>query len=180
MAFALVCLILAIYLFRIWTSAQRNISKAFIFCVGLLSLVASGYNIQSALHHYQNQHSAQTLLTWQHVTNAEQFEQALQLAKQQQRPILIDVYADWCTACQPIENEVLPRADVQQALTHFSLIKLDLSNNDPSQAEILKQHEILGPPTMLFLNQQAQELRQLRLTGTFNAQKFIQQLEQVK
>ncbi|MDQ8953435.1 protein-disulfide reductase DsbD [Acinetobacter rudis] len=179
-AFALLCLSLAIYLFKIRVSAQTNFAKTFILCISLLSIAAAIYNVKSSLQNYQIAHSSQKLLSWQHVTTSEQFEQALQIAKQQGKPILIDVYADWCTACQPIENEVLPRTDVQQAMANFTLIKLDLTNNDPSQASILKQREILGPPTLLFLDNQAQELRQLRLTGTFSAKKFIHQLEQVK
>ena len=178
-AFALLCLILAGYLFKIRSSADSKNAKIVMLILAVLSLLGAAYNINSAIHAYQVKHSAQALLTWQKVRTAEQFEQAIQAAKLQKRPILIDVYADWCTACQPIENEVLPRADVQLAMENFTLIKLDLTQNDPSQDLILQQHEILGPPTMLFLDANAQELRQLRLTGTFSAKKFIHQLQQV-
>lgn len=178
-AFALLCLILALYLFKIRSSAQSNIAKFFMLLLALFSLAGAAYNIKSSMHAYQVKHTDQALLIWQKVHTAEQFQHAIQAAKSQRRPILIDVYADWCTACQPIENEVLPRADVQQALANFTLIKLDLTENDPSQDLILQQFQILGPPTMLFLDANAKEQRQLRLTGTFNAKKFIHQLQQV-
>lgn len=178
--FALLSLVLAIYLLKIRHSAQSNTAKISMIVLALLCLGLAAYNIQSSITSYQVEHSEQGLLTWQKVNTAEQFEQAIAAAKLQQRPILIDVYADWCTACQPIEKEVLPRADVQQALVNFTLIKLDLTHNAPSQDLILAKHEILGPPTLLFLDVNAQELRSLRLTGTFSAKQFIHQLQQVQ
>ena len=113
------------------------------------------------------------------MTTAEQLEQALVNAKQQGKPIIIDVYADWCVACQPIEKEVFPRTDVQEALKNFTLIQLDLTEYNASQDIILKQREILGPPTMLFLNSNAQEIRELRFTGTFSGPQLIQQTEKI-
>lgn len=178
--FAVVSIVLAIYLLKIRQSAQTNAAKISMLLLALLSFAAAAYNIKSSVLSYQVEHSAQGLRTWQKVSTAAQFEQAIQAAKLQQRPILIDVYADWCTACQPIEKEVFPRADVQQALENFTLIKLDLTHNDPSQDLILAQHEILGPPTMLFLDANAKEQRQLRMTGTFSAKQFIQQLKQAQ
>lgn len=111
---------------------------------------------------------------WQKVRTKAEFEQALQHAQQQaitaQQPILVDVYADWCVACQPIERQILPRQDVQAVLQKHQRIKLDLTDYDESQDEILQQWQILGPPTMLFIDGKGQEYRDLRLTGAFTAE----------
>ena len=80
-------------------------------------------------------------------------------------------------ACQPIEKEVFPRTDVQSALKDFTLIKLDLTNYNESQDLILKEWEILGPPTLLILQANGTEQRALRLTGTFSATQLIKQLQ---
>ena len=176
---ALLCLALALYLIRIRRESRGKIAGFSLILLAALSLSAALWNIQHGYQAYQVKHATTAQLTWQKVTTAAELEQALTLAKQQQRPILLDVYADWCVACQPIEKEVMPRADVQAALAGFSLIKLDLTHYDESQDLILKDREILGPPTMLFLNADGQEQRHLRLTGTFSAPQFIQQLQQL-
>jgi thiol:disulfide interchange protein DsbD len=93
---------------------------------------------------------------------------------------VIDVYADWCVACQPIEHRVLKDAEVQQALSHYYLIKLDLSHYDASHQALLNQWDILGPPTYLFLDQKQQEVRSLRLTGAFQKSELLQQLTLLK
>ena len=98
-------------------------------------------------------------------------------AAQAGRWTLIDVYADWCVACQPIEHRVLKSAQVQQALAPYFLIKLDLSHYDVTHQALLNQWEILGPPTYLFLNDQQQEIRGLRLTGAFTEAELLEQIE---
>jgi len=79
-----------------------------------------------------------------HVTGtAAEFQQLLAQAPKGQK-IVIDVYADWCIACQPIEHRILKSATVQQALAPYYLIKLDLSHYDAThqaftEAELLAQ-----------------------------------------
>ncbi|WP_445115653.1 protein-disulfide reductase DsbD [Acinetobacter sp. WZC-1] len=174
---ALLCVALAIYLFRALKDIQKTIHKALLALIAVLCIAAAAWNIKQSIEAYQVEHTVSERLNWNKVTTAEQLDQTLQQARQTGQPIIIDVYADWCVACQPIEKEVMPRADVQQALHGFSLIKLDLTTYDASQDSILKTHEILGPPTMLFLNANAREIRPLRLTGTFTAQRLLQQLQ---
>ena len=177
--FALLCIALAIYLFIALRDSEKTVNKVILAIIAIASLIAGFWNIQQSYSAYQIQHSQTEHLVWNKVTTAEQLEQALVNAKQQGKPMIIDVYADWCVACQPIEKEVFPRTDVQEALKNFTLIQLDLTEYNASQDIILKQREILGPPTMLFLNSNAQEIRELRFTGTFSAPQLIQQTEKI-
>lgn len=178
--FALLCMILAIYLFIALRDSEKMVNKLILAIIAIASLLAGIWNIQQSYLAYQVQHSSAEHLTWQKATTLEQLNRALAQAKTSNKPIILDVYADWCVSCQPIEKEVFPRSDVQQALAGFTLIQLDLSEYHASQDIILKQHEILGPPTMLFLDKNAQEIRTLRFTGVFNAQQLIQRTENIK
>ena len=117
--------------------------------------------------------------TWQVARTATEFEYLLANAPTD-RAIVIDVYADWCVACQPIEQRILTRKDVQQALGSVTRIKLDLSHYDASHQALLNQWQVLGPPTYLFLNAQQQEQRSLRLTGAFSAEQLLEQLKTLK
>ena len=107
---------------------------------------------------------------------AEEFKQLLAQAPKGQK-IIIDVYADWCVACQPIEHRILKSAKVQQALAPYYLIKLDLSHYDATHQVLLNQWDILGPPTYLFLDASQQEIRGLRLTGAFTEAELLAQLQ---
>ncbi len=119
----------------------------------------------------------QQQMQWHVAQTAAEFQQILAQAPKD-RAIVIDVYADWCVACQPIEHRILKSAQVQQALSPYTLIKLDLSHYDASHQQLLNQWDILGPPTYLFLTPQQQEVRGLRLTGAFSETELLQQLKQ--
>ena len=136
------------------------------------------YIIYSQYQHSQRffVETAQQKATWHIAATAADFEQLLATVPKGQR-VIIDVYADWCVACQPIEHRVLKSAQVQQALAPYFLIKLDLSHYDVTHQALLNQWEILGPPTYLFLNDQQQEIRGLRLTGAFTEAELLEQIE---
>lgn len=177
---ALIAVGLSIYLLKVLRANQTLLSKILTsFC--LMASIATVYLY--AQQAYQTQfivHQPERLLSWQKVSTQAELDRVLLQAKSEHRAVIVDVYADWCVACQPLEKEVFPRADVQQSLQNFVLVKLDLSVYEKSQDLILKQHEILGPPTLLIFAQDGQEIRKLRLTGAFKAEQLIQQLEQVK
>ena len=148
-----------------------------------LYIIALVIGIPSVLYS-QYQHSQRFLavdkttatLKWQVAKTADDFNRIMaQLPKD--RPIVIDVYADWCVACQPIEHGILKSSKVQQALSDVSLVKLDLSHYDVSHQALLNEWEILGPPTYLFLNKAQQEQRHLRLTGAFNEAELLKQVQ---
>lgn len=123
--------------------------------------------------------TAQQQASWHIAKTATEFEQLLATVPKGQK-VIIDVYADWCVACQPIEHKVLKAAAVQQALAPYFLIKLDLSQYDATHQALLNRWEILGPPTYLFLDTQQQELRSLRLTGAFSEAELLAQLQRLE
>lgn len=147
----------------------------------LLLLVVTPFVAFDQYQHSQRwlAQDTQPTVQWHTASTAAEFKQLLEQVPAQQ-PIIIDVYADWCVACQPIEHRVLKDHEVQQALKAYYLIKLDLSHYDASHQRLLNEWEILGPPTYLFLNQQHHEVRNLRLTGAFSKNELLQQLDAFK
>lgn len=146
-----------------------------IWYIALLLIVAPitmYVQVQPLLQQQQTNHQQNT---WHVAKTAAEFKALLAQAPQQN--IVIDVYADWCVACQPIEKRVLRDSKVQQALSNAYLIKLDLSDYDASHAILLKEWQILGPPTFLFLNSKQQEQRHLRLTGSFSSEDLLSKLK---
>lgn len=154
----------------------KNTGLRWLYIICLATAVP--YIIYSQYQHSQRffVETAQQQATWHVAATATDFEQLLATVPKGQR-VIIDVYADWCVACQPIEHRVLKSAQVQQALAPYFLIKLDLSHYDVTHQALLNQWEILGPPTYLFLNDQQQEIRGLRLTGAFTEAELLEQIE---
>ncbi|ALH96671.1 thiol:disulfide interchange protein [Acinetobacter equi] len=146
-----------------------------LFVISLPYVIYSQY--QQSQRFFDHVSTAQN--QWHIAHNTHEFEQLLKQAPKNKN-VIVDVYADWCIACQPIENRILKSAKVQQELQAFYLIKLDLSDYDVTHQALLNEWDILGPPTYLFLNAQQQEIRGLRLTGTFTEEKLLEQLGKLK
>ncbi|WP_180035420.1 MULTISPECIES: protein-disulfide reductase DsbD [unclassified Acinetobacter] len=166
----------AYVLWRIlWRSTQLKWLYILVFCAAVPYIVYSQYQHSQRFLVEENQKQS----AWHVAHTAEEFQHLLSEIPQGQSAI-IDVYADWCVACQPIEHKVLKSAAVQQALAPYYLIKLDLSQYDATHQVLLNQWDILGPPTYLFLDTAHQEIRGLRLTGAFSEEELLAQLEKFK
>lgn len=85
------------------------------------------------------------------------------------KPTLVYVTADWCVTCRTIERTVFKDPQVATALTQVELATVDVSNLDEEKQRLLKTLEVVGPPTMLFLNSDSAEPAGTRLVGDIDA-----------
>lgn len=171
-------LLLALTVYILWKirpHVTQMLTQILLILMSLATVGWGGWHLHQAWSQLTTV-QVETRLAWQKVRTQDELSQALADLKGQ--AVVIDVYADWCVACQPIEKDVIPRADVQAALASVARIKLDLTAHDPSQDVILKEWQILGPPTLIFLDHMHQEQREKRLTGTFSAEQLIARLAQ--
>ncbi len=86
-----------------------------------------------------------------------------------QIPTLLYVTADWCVTCRTIEQSVLTSPDVIEALTGMKLLSVDLTTLDADRRALLSALKVIGPPTMLFLDNSRTEPASTRLIGEFSA-----------
>lgn len=88
-----------------------------------------------------------------------------QVAAGDGKPSLLYVTADWCVTCAVIDRSVFPDPAVQAELGRFNLIKLDVSGNTPEQRQIMQSLQVVGPPTMIFVDREGRETAGTRLVG---------------
>jgi len=100
------------------------------------------------------------------------FRQKLNEANEQGKPVMLDLYADWCVACKEFEKYTFPAPQVVDALSQAVWMQLDLTDNTPSNFEFQEQFGIVGLPTIMFFNQQGIELERARVTGFMKADVF--------
>ena len=102
----------------------------------------------------------------------------IQQASLQNKPVMVDFYADWCIACKELEAYTFSDSKVQTALTDFVLLKVDVTANDELDKELLRKYGIFGPPAILFFDQKGNELRNYRVVGFIEADNFEQHIHQ--
>jgi thiol:disulfide interchange protein DsbD len=92
--------------------------------------------------------------------------EAVEQARAGGRPVIIDFYADWCLPCKELDRITFRDTRVVQAAAAFMTLKADVTQFSAPPVEALRRrYEVLGVPTVLFLDPHGQESRPLRVTG---------------
>lgn len=112
----------------------------------------------------------QAHLEFTRVSTVDELNQALAQAKG--KPVMLDLYADWCVACKEFEKYTFSAPEVRQALKETVLLQVDVTKNSAQDAALLKNLQVLGLPTILFFNAQGEEQPAQRVTGFMDAAAF--------
>jgi thiol:disulfide interchange protein len=96
------------------------------------------------------------------------------------RPIMIDLYADWCVACKELEKYTFSDPKVSEILNQFKLIKFDITNTSEEHSKYLQSMRIFGPPALFFYDASGQEINEARVVGFMESSDFLKVLRLVK
>jgi thiol:disulfide interchange protein DsbD len=69
---------------------------------------------------------------------------------------------------------------VQDALKNVMMLRADVTENNRFDQLLLKRFHLVGPPTIIFFNQEGQELTSSRIVGEVNADEFLAQLKKIE
>ena len=112
----------------------------------------------------------QAHLNFTQISNVDELNHALAQAKG--KPVMLDLYADWCVACKEFEKYTFSDPQVQNALKDTVLLQANVTANNAQDKALLKQLRVLGLPTILFFNAQGEEQPGERVTGFMDATAF--------
>ncbi len=96
------------------------------------------------------------------------------------RPVLVDVYTDWCGYCRKMEREVYSREDVRGYLARrFVTVKVDAESSKPAtvaarrltESAIASRFRVTGYPTTVFLKSNGEHL--VNVPGYIPADRFL-------
>ena len=93
---------------------------------------------------------------------------ALNQARTDQRPILVDFQAAWCGPCEWMKREVFPRKEVAQVLKTWIPVQIDID----AQPRVAEQYGVEAYPTFMVLSADGKEL--LRREGAMSPEEFVE------
>lgn len=111
--------------------------------------------------------------TWLHSE-----EEAFRLARAEGRPVIVDFWADWCTACKELDKIAWSDPRVREEASRFVAVKIDGTTGDDAFQRISEKYGIVGMPTVLFIDAKGREIPE-RVTGAIGAEAMIERLRRV-
>ena len=94
------------------------------------------------------------------------------------KPVIIDFSAEWCLPCKELDAITFSEPDVIQKAKDFLTLKADLTQySSPAVEKLREQYQVLGVPTIVFLDRNGNELPELRQIGFVGPERFLKIME---
>lgn len=124
-------------------------------------------------------HQAVAHTGFKQISNLTELEQELNTARELGKVVMFDLYADWCVACKEFEKYTFTDPTVQQQLSQFHMLQIDMTKTNADDLAVMEKYDVLGLPTIMFFDVSGTELTQLRVTGFQNAKQFSAHLDKI-
>jgi thiol:disulfide interchange protein DsbD len=105
--------------------------------------------------------------------------EAMNLAKLENRPILIDMWAEWCSACKKMDAYTFSDIALREKIKHknWILLKLDLTESNDKNDEIEERYNLQGLPALIILPPPSLKLPQVSLHGYIGVDTLIKYID---
>jgi thioredoxin-related protein len=95
-------------------------------------------------------------------------------ARQEGKPILVDLWADWCTWCKRLDREVFSTPTFREYAARFVLLRVD-TEDGAGGTRLMEDFEVESLPTTLIVTHDLVRIGELR--GFAPVEPYIQNLE---
>ena len=106
------------------------------------------------------------------VKTLDELQQEVKKSAEAGKPVLVDLFAEWCVACKEFEHITFADGEVKNLMAQFTLIKIDVTHATDQDQQLLDHFQVLGLPTLLLFDKNGSELTQSRITGFMGPKDF--------
>jgi thiol:disulfide interchange protein DsbD len=100
-------------------------------------------------------------------------------ALHENKPVIIDFYADWCIPCKELDDKTFSDSRVINASQKFLDFKADMTKSLSPEIEDLRNNfNIIGVPTIVIMDSNGKEIK--RIVGFIGANEFYKIIENIK
>jgi thiol:disulfide interchange protein DsbD len=140
--------------------------KIFRGMFGCLLILAGVFLVNRTMH------AKPAAIDWVHLRNP-----SMETLKQNNRPILIDFYADWCAACKALDRKTFAEKQVAEKSKAFTMVRVDCTSPDNTCTALTEEFKVSGLPTLVFMGAEGKERRDLRAVGFLEPAEMLKKME---
>ena len=122
--------------------------------------------------------SEQRQMAFRDINSPDDLETALMDAQAAGRPVMVDVYADWCVYCVQLEQRTFTDPAVQDAVAEAMLLRADVTDMNADHRALMARLDVYLPPAIIFYGPAGRENRDVRVVGFLGPEAFIARARQ--
>ena len=116
-------------------------------------------------------------VSFERIKSVADLNNRLAQAKAQNKRVMLDFYADWCTYCKSMETTTFKSPKVINALSDFVVLQADVTAMDAVDKALMKHFQVPAPPAILFFDPAAGEKRNFRVVGYKDGDAFAEHIK---
>ena len=133
---------------------------------GCLLILAGVFLVDRALHRESG------AINWINYDN-----QSIEQLRSENKPVLIDFYADWCAACKELDHKTFSDKRIVEKSKGFTMVRVDATSPDSNRTHLIRKFKISGLPAVVFMSAKGEELNSLKITGFLKPAEMIRRME---
>lgn len=95
------------------------------------------------------------------------YETQIRTAKAQNKRVILDFWADWCTLCHDLDEKTFKDPKVIEALKKYVVIKVDVTVDSKETKLLQEVYGVVGLPTIVFIDSGK------KISGFIQAKDFV-------
>ncbi|MFO7890484.1 MAG: protein-disulfide reductase DsbD [bacterium] len=104
-------------------------------------------------------------------------EKGFSIALRENKPLIVDFYAEWCAACKELDEKTWSDPQVKKRLSEFVPVKLDITKRNNQSKKFREKYNIYGMPTVIFFNSSGKEVT--RFEGFKSPQEVLEIINKI-
>ena len=104
--------------------------------------------------------------------------EGLEIAKREDKLVMLDFYASWCAACKELDHKTYADPAVAAKLANYVNIKLDFTRSSETTAALTEKYQIPGLPVVIFMDAEGRVLK--RFTGFVGPEEMLSILNDIE
>ncbi|MBL4818793.1 MAG: sulfite exporter TauE/SafE family protein [Deltaproteobacteria bacterium] len=84
--------------------------------------------------------------------SAEAIATQIQKAQENNKRVILDFWAEWCTLCHELDEKTLKDKRVKKALEGYEVIRVDVTLDSEENRKLQETYGVIGLPTLVFID----------------------------